>query len=563
MKTKAASLTALAVAASALVVACGGGGGGGGTAPSLQLNGVAATGLALANSPVDVKCASGTGTATTNDAGSYTVSVPDGQLPCIVRVTGMADGVPVTLHSLAEGSGTSATVNVTPLTELILARATGTLPAALYEDFSAGAAPTGTALETATTEVLAALGDATGIDLGGVDPFKGTLVAATSSDPTGGNGYDQLLDQLGAVVTPAMLPQVVSQIAGTATAGAPVTLEQVVANVKAGSLQGCPQALSGKYRLLEYTGAIDTVDINFGTMKLTAGPADSPEIVDLVPNPANPSQPCEFLAQGGSPTVVVIGPTGAGAFSDAERVGYIFPLQAHSFASVQGKWDFLESGIEETNLGVHFIGHFDIAADGKATVCEYDVMNNDFSACEPDTAEAVSLQEHTGGSFVLNYGTETSPVYGFRAPNGSLTLYGSNNPNHITDPGSFRTHFVLTRPQPATVQAVGTVTKYWDVQQTYVASGTPSTTNGTLGAGVTADSNTVTAATESTVTRTRASDGREDTLEINKPIEGLRYRAPSAAAAGIYQRFLPGLGISTAMDAAPARHFYSVSVVRP
>ena len=572
MKLKALSLTLVGGAVAALVAACGGGGGGSAATPaSVQLTGVAATGLALANSTVAVKCASGTGSATTNDSGSYTVTVVDGAMPCLIKVTGTADGVEVTLHSVAEagttsGSTTSATANVTPLTEMILARAAGTVPADLFENFDStrAAAITSTALNQATTEVVTTLRDVVGVDLGSIDPFKATLVAATASNPTAGNPYDKLLDDLNAKVSNEALPQVVSQIASTATGGssAPFSLAEVMGNVNAGSLAGCAPALSGKYRVIEYTGAIVEVDINFGTLKLNAPDGEQA----VVPST---TQACQFSV---GTTKFAIGPSGAGAIVDNQRVGYIFPVQAHNFASVQGKWNFTESGIEETNLGVHFLGEADVAADGKVSVCEYDVMNNNFTTCEPET-EAITLQEQTGGYFVLNYGVDSSPVYGFRAPNGSLTLFGSNNPSGTETAGSFRTHFVLTRPQSLSLPAVGTVSNSWDVGQLYVAA-SPSTTNGTLTTSILAESVPVTAvdASAGTVTRTRARDCRVDTLQINKPIDGLRYRAASTFTdcdgkvtniSAFYSRGLPGLGMNVAVDAMPGSHFYFISVKRP
>lgn len=334
------------------------------------------------------------------------------------------------------------------------------------------------------------------------------------TNPTAGNPYDQLLDQLNAKVSNEALPQVVSQIASTATGGssAPFSLAEVMGNVNAGSLSGCAPALSGKYRILEYTGAVVEVDINFGTLKLNSSDGEA----TIVPST---TQACEFSVDT---TTVVIGPSGAGAIVDGVRTGYIFPVQAHSFASVQGKWNFVESGIEETNLGVHFMGEADVAADGKVSLCEYDVMDNNFTTCEPET-DTISLQEQTGGHFVLNYGADSSPAYGFRAPNGSLTLFGSNNPSGTETAGSFRTHFVLTRPQSVSLPAVGTVSNFWDASQRYAAA-SPSTTNGTLTATIAAESITVTAvdASAGTMTRTRARDSRVDTFEINKPIEGLR-----------------------------------------
>ena len=86
-----------------------------------ELSGTAATGLALASAQVDIKCATGTGSATTNASGAYTASISGAVLPCIIRVTGAAGGAAIVLHSVAEAgttadSVTTATANVTPLT---------------------------------------------------------------------------------------------------------------------------------------------------------------------------------------------------------------------------------------------------------------------------------------------------------------------------------------------------------------------------------------------------------------------------------------------------------------
>ena len=65
----------------------------------MTISGTAATGLALADSAVEVKCAQGAGTATTDANGAYSLVIPDAALPCIVKVTGTerfgADRYPV------------------------------------------------------------------------------------------------------------------------------------------------------------------------------------------------------------------------------------------------------------------------------------------------------------------------------------------------------------------------------------------------------------------------------------------------------------------------------------
>jgi hypothetical protein len=252
-------MTLAASAVALMLVGCGGGGGGGtetAQASSLQLSGTAATGLALVGSTVDVRCASGTGAATTNETGGYTVTVTDGALPCMIKVTGQADGVTVTLHSVTEagttsGSATTAVANVTPLTELIVAQLAGATPASYFESFGAGTTITTEQLTAATTTLLSSLQTATGIDLGTIDPFKSTLVPATAT--AGGNAYDDALEALKAKVSLESLPLVVNQVASASAASssgasAPITLAEVLTAANAGSLANCPAARQVPHR---------------------------------------------------------------------------------------------------------------------------------------------------------------------------------------------------------------------------------------------------------------------------------------------------------------------------
>jgi hypothetical protein len=78
----------------------------------------------------------------------------------------------VTEAGTADGSNTSAVANVTPLTEMIVAKLAGALPADLFASFSASNQITSDLLQAATTAVVTALKDATDIDLDSIGPFK-------------------------------------------------------------------------------------------------------------------------------------------------------------------------------------------------------------------------------------------------------------------------------------------------------------------------------------------------------------------------------------------------------
>jgi hypothetical protein len=66
---------------SVLLVACGGGGGGSTVGTNFSITGTAATGAAISSGTVEAKCKSGTGTATTNYDGTFTVDISNGFLP--------------------------------------------------------------------------------------------------------------------------------------------------------------------------------------------------------------------------------------------------------------------------------------------------------------------------------------------------------------------------------------------------------------------------------------------------------------------------------------------------
>jgi hypothetical protein len=571
----------LAAAASAVVLLMAGcGGDSAGTAPSLTLSGIAATGAALAGSAVEIKCASGSGTATTNGNGAYTRNIAGAMLPCMIQVTGTADGVTVKLHSVTEsgtvdGTTTSAVANVTPLTEMIVAQLTGTLPTDLFDGFNASEANqiTTAGLTAATDAVVTALKDATGIDLGSIDPFKSVLIAATGT--TAGNTYDQLLDALKEKVSSEALPLVVNQIASAAnTTGetAPITLADVMTAVDGGSLPGCPAATSGKYRTIAYWGQTFVRQIDFKTMKFNRG--DGQALFDIT---ADPEKPCEFTAAGEfsgvhSELTIVIGASGAGAYraqsTNGSVIGYIFPVQAHALSAIGGTWSFMQSGYMPGDGVRHFPGQITFNANNTIASCDYDAQTWGAAtnpACVPadDSPELVTTR--SDGGFNLGIGEETVPFYAYRAPNGSLTLFGTTNPGGVNTVSNEQTSFVAAKLPALSMPTAGTVSKYWDLSLSRANN-----VNSTGPVGADSLSVTTVDAANQSFTRTRTSDGRVDTVSINRPVSGMRVRPAGSFEgqnfAGVVQMPLPGLGIVASVNSAPSTstfHLYSVSLARP
>lgn len=237
---------ALVISVVSLVTGCGGGsssngvGTGGGSEQSptlgalpsvLTLSGTAATGRAIAAAAISAKCQVGSGSATTADDGRFQINVTGGTLPCLLQATDPTDGS--TLHSAAgitDGTSTTATVNVTPLTEMLAARALGQPPAAFFAAFDAGSATQNlslTRLKSAQTDVTTVLTGTVDTTLLPADFAASPLKAATATDSTAGDKHDQLLDALRTKLNARQVALVATALAGTSSTTA---VKQVVSD---------------------------------------------------------------------------------------------------------------------------------------------------------------------------------------------------------------------------------------------------------------------------------------------------------------------------------------------
>ena len=194
------NLALAAAALSCLLVACGGsgsgsgsgggGGGGGGGTGDVALRGLAATGAAIANGAVAAHCTSGPEIrGTTGADGIFDLQLtPSHTLPCMLRVIG---GAPhVTLYSFTNESGR---VNISPVTDLIVTRALGTEPSAVFSAFnSSNAAVVNGALVAAKVYVRTQMELVTGGRLL-QDPISGSFSV--------GDADDSILDALASAMS--------------------------------------------------------------------------------------------------------------------------------------------------------------------------------------------------------------------------------------------------------------------------------------------------------------------------------------------------------------------------
>jgi hypothetical protein len=169
-----------------LLSACGGGekstsqpstGAGTPTSTSTRIAGVAATGAAMAAANVTIKDSTGATRSTTTDAdGNYAFDTTGLNAPFVIKAVGLDN---TSVYSVALASDLGGTINITPVSSLVIGNASGKSPESLFNTYSqtdatALSANLTTAIDNALTllrPVFTALGVtpvATGILRGGL-----------------------------------------------------------------------------------------------------------------------------------------------------------------------------------------------------------------------------------------------------------------------------------------------------------------------------------------------------------------------------------------------------------
>lgn len=167
-----------------LLTACGGGGTGGITSSAVTVSGTAATGAAMKNASITFKCQSKTYTAQGNAEGAYSISIDNSELPCLVRAS-VQDN---TLHSIAAVATGSATVNITPQTELVTSHLLARSPASAFDANS---------IPTAAAASADKINNSIAVVRDGITSLVDTRDFNPLSVPFSiGDAYDQKLDAL-------------------------------------------------------------------------------------------------------------------------------------------------------------------------------------------------------------------------------------------------------------------------------------------------------------------------------------------------------------------------------
>ena len=555
---KTASIWALIGGAVAVLTACGEGPpepAAPVTPSSVTIGGTAAKGLALAGATVSVKCATGTGTATTAANGSYSLTITGAALPCALRVVGTEGS---TFHSLLSGAAStgSFTANLTPLTDLLVARAAGAVPATFYAGFVAASAPSASAVTQALADLRTMVAGV--VDLTAVNPISDALVAANGSNA--GNALDQKIDQLMAALTKAQttVAELSAAIASNPTATDPIkTVLQPAATA-------CAWLRSGKYRMINpnETDPLlkgNVLDLNAATLS-AKNPDNS--IATLTSDGG-----CQFThSEPGATNKVMVSSAGV--------------LVVHSQSTTNVNTRGVAIGLPEQTLPVsEFAGTWNIAGwdpasgistPGYVAQTQEVVINSTgqvtsstecvgLAPCSAPSTPALRFVANTssGGFDMIEGGANNGRVYLFKSVAGKAVFVIVANDRQL----------VIGSPKEAlgALPAVGSVSNFRE----FLSNG-----SGSIGA---LAENTLTVTAVDTVansyTRRRTADGRVDTLGVNKPRNGLRYRAANSCTvngvasncAEVVQLPLQGMGITLSLSVgnSPTSAFLNVAVIKP
>ncbi len=390
------------VSISLLLAACGGGGGGGGAAstPSISISGVAATGAAISGGTVEARCATGTGTATTNLDGTYSVSVSNGVQPCILKATDPISKIE--LHSVVENGATTA--NITPVTDLVVANTLGDDPATAFSNFTSAAQAkvTSTNISAAVTKVQAVTASlGSDADLSGVDFMKGSMVAATSI--SSGDATDKKIDALMAALAASdkKISDLSAQVKSLTNASNAASITTALVGDAQYSLTNCPHARSGDIWVLDLVGSpIEGWNLNFNTMIAKKLSNNSTYAINLKRDSSNNIIPCAFTSSINGVTVEYrISMGGIGVWKNSTDFGITVPAQKTkaitdaSFAGTYPAVAYVKTG--STRIGLPF--RFEVKSDGSVTgyTCDLtkslpDCTSEAADAKDPVTCTAVS-----------------------------------------------------------------------------------------------------------------------------------------------------------------------------
>ena len=528
---------------------------------SVTLSGTTATGARIAASPVDVRCASGTGSTTTAADGTYTVTIAGGAFPCLARVTPTTGPV---LYTVATSSGTTAIANITPATQLIVADLAALDLATYFAAFDSGhaSAVTAAAIADAQAQVIGTLRLA-GIDFTAV----GDLLAAAFSSV-----YDTTLDTFSAALVRSgtTLDTLTTRfIAASSPSPVSVPAELLLqpAAITCGSLH------STSYRILTPTNgaplAQQSAVVALNATTLTATRADG-TISTWIANGS-----CRFSEQHGTYSAdIVVSQAGVlTARYSSDGITYRtyigFPEQTHGLAELAGDWNALGLSRSASNTYTGVAGGISFDATGRVTAAS-NCQNNatwavDVCAALPATllSGIVPLGVDSAGGFD-SFDTTTLAVSGrlfaFKSGSGDVLLATVDTDGDL---------FLYATVHGIALPTVNTTTKNWNFD---------SLAQFTSASAVYSQSITITSVDTTASSWTRSSTpvggtvSRPDSLFANNPRPGYIHRPSATVTASdgstvLVNEYtalrLPGMGFAPLLLLTPTGKLFELSVTQP
>lgn len=478
----------------AAIAGCGGSSSSGNPPASLALSGTAMNGAAIAAAPISIKCQAGTGTATTKTDGTYSVAISGASLPCALELTNPADNTK--LHSVAIGSGTSATSNITPLTELTVANLQKQVPATAFTSFDAASAAgtlTSDAVKNAQSVVLSFLA---------ANSVNATALANTdviSAPLASGDAQSSVLASVQKTITVPIAD--VSSILATAPAS-------------------CPVAKSGKYTVISYTGTVSSYNVDFAAKTIVL-PGDTKPTAFA----ASSTNPCEFT---GGDVTVNFAKSGLAIYkaTTAADMGIAFPVQTFdksAFGNTYNVAGYFANGngfaAPAGTAPNAQTGTMKINADGSYRVCgEGDYSDQCTLLGNAITGKVSATLNADGTANFVNADGSASKFYSYTAPSGEKLLAL----------GEDKTFMIAAKQASidSSTIALNSTSVFYSIRG-YAGVGT--------GAQLTFGTNTVTAVTAAQLTNLQhTEDGvtPDDTniFLLNNPWAGMRHRDADAAA---------------------------------
>lgn len=552
-------VSVLALSTAGMLGACGGGSSSGDGDTKITTGNVTLTGVVasydapLASAAVTIKCAAGSGTAAADGSGTYNVTLQNAALPCVLK----AEGSTLVMHSVAPSDGnatnTRVTVNISPLTELLVAQLTGADPETFMDKVDSGAVTTTqltglvttSKVSTAQSSVLETMLTAGVSITGTTDLISGALSFSGTA-----TSYALTLTDLGSTLTSAgtTLTSLTTTVANTAAATTASTAGTASATSNTPSLPAdlllkpkaatCAALRSATYRVVQFapsatTGSNDTVTsintMNFDAATLTATWADDGSTEVWTPVVGDD---CRFTNPDGvdiavSPAGVAVARTNEGSLaSPVYRLALAFPEQSHAIADLAGTWNTI--GWVTGNGTTYDLdaGTVVVSSAGAITSarCFDQGVGTADSACLEQTTLLPNFSANTAGGFDL-IGTDTTEpwrdrTFFYRAGNGDLMMVSLNAT------GEF---MLATKKRTLTLPTVGTVVSHWNYELTtanqavtavYQTGNTVATTDSSSGSWTRTSWNINSAVTY------------PQTLEINKARNGYVHRI---AATGVTQ----------------------------